>query len=492
MNSPRIFINILAFFITANSAALAGVAKIEQIEGKVSCAETGAEDWQDAAVGMELEEGDRLKTAGNSSAKIHFSSGHDAILGEKSEMVINSAKKDKTSLDLFKGKLRSKVKQLSSTQGYEILTPQAVCAVRGTDFDVNVAGGRTDVKVYEGIVEAKELMTGDSIEIFAGQSSEIISNRSPELSGVDADQYKEVDAREKEEVLRDAYTEMFEEISKDAVMSRAAEEIKKAEYENGKAMLDVDGRRVRLEEYIVRPEDYQFKYVVLNEREDRFDFSKILFTFNRELPEDLTQVTRNMYYSDSNAKPIWILTDMISVISNTQDQINELASGGDMIKDSNNAWRHYFGNYEFSIKGYGRDRKVLWTQTIADIDGTYENRDIDTVYLGGSDPEVSGTRPDGDDTFHFYEKTIYGEGTWLAADDYLIDDDGDIKTSKELERNFESSLGGASFTDYLAKLNFERKYTSSEFGDRNIDIVFSTKLLLDSGMLSVAYDGDDR
>ena len=48
-----------------------------------------------------------------------------------------------------------------------------------------------------------------------------------------------------------------------------------------------------------------------------------------------------------------------------------------------------------------------------------------------------------------------------------------------------------SLKDYLAKLNFERKYTSSEFEDRDIDIVFSTKLLLDSGMLSVAYDGDE-
>ncbi len=489
--NKKIVVGVLSMVLLGSSACFAGVAKLVEINGNVKYVKSGQEDWRAAAAGIELNIGDKLKTGAESHANIIFQAGHSAFLGASSMMVVNISDKNKTNLDLFKGKLRSKVRKLSKDQAYKITTPQAVCAVRGTDFDVSVIGKITKVMVYEGVVEAKEIITGAKLDISAGQSSDIIKNEAPSQSSSSGllDHLTEIEKQERTEVIEAARVEMFEEISRDAVMSRSAEEIKKAEYENGKAMIDVHGKRVRLEEYIMRPEDYQFKYVVLNERADRFDFSKILFTFNTTLPDDLTLVSKKMYYSNTTDKPQWILTDMVSVISNTQDQINELASSGNMLQDTSGAWRHYFGSYAFSIKGYGKDQKTLYTETITDIDGTYDNLTVGKVYLGGSDPTSVYSQPDGEDTFHFYVKDTYGDGTWLAVDDYLVDDDGNVKTSKELQDNFSSSFG-SSFTDFLSELNFERKYTSSEFEDRDIDIVFSTKLLLDSGMLSVAYDGD--
>ncbi|MFC2061636.1 FecR domain-containing protein [Elusimicrobiota bacterium] len=489
MKRLKILIDILVIVLFISPACFASVAVVSEIEGELSYRSTEMQDWASVSAGQELDTGDRLKTGDKATAIINFNAGHSAVMNENSEMVIRSAMKEKTNLDLFKGKLRSKVKKLTGEQAYIIETPQAVCAVRGTDFTVSVKKNMTKIRVYEGVVEAKELITGKKLEISAGQSSDIMKNKAPmRTSGLSPlDGLTDEELKEREEVLEAARVEMFEEISRDAVMARAAEEIKKAEYENGKAMIDVHGNRVRMEEYVVRPEDYQFKYVVLNTRDERFDFSKILFTFNKDLPDDLTLVSKNMYYSASEEKPEWILTDMISVVSNTQDQINELASNGDMIQDENDAWRHYFGLYEFYIKGYNKDQKILWTQTVTDTNGYYEDRTENTTYLGGEDPVSVFSQPDGEDTFHFRVKDTYGDDTWLTVDDYLIDDDGDVKTSKDLEGNFESSFGG-SFEDYLAELNFERRYTSSEFGDRDIDIVFSTKLLLESGMLSIAYD----
>src|SRR6185295_5739837 len=71
--------------------------------------------------------------------------------------------------------------------------------------------------------------------------------------------------------------------SKEQVLAAAAEEIKLAEYQAGKAMIDVFGDRVRLEQYILRPQPDQFKLVVLNERESRFDYFFYQGTFNTTL-----------------------------------------------------------------------------------------------------------------------------------------------------------------------------------------------------------------
>ncbi len=484
MNKKFFAICIIVLLITGN--LFAGVARLTEVTGDVSYFRLN--EWQAAFADMELKAGDKLKTLSKSHAKILFlHSGHSTVLAENSEMVITLANENKTDLNFFKGKLRSKVKKLIGKQSYIIQTPQAVCAVRGTDFSVSVSDEITKVEVFEGIVEAKEIITGKKVLLLYGETSIIKKNKKPSKP------FNIENKRKEKKTKREARMEMFEEISRDAVLARASEELRNAEYENGKAMIDAGGNRVRLEEYIVRPEDNQFKYVVLNSREDRFDFGKILFTFDETLPDDLTLATKDMFYSELAEKPLWILTDLISVISNTKDQVNEEASGGDMIQDTALNWHHYFDKYEFSIKGYGRARKKLWSvdvpdkvETLSDIAEAYI--DENKIYPDAGDliSEVY-SRPGGSDIFHLRIKNTYADGTVLQVDDYLIDDEGNIQTSLELKDNFSSSIG-STFKDYLSKLNFERKYRSSEFGDRDIDIVFSTKLLLDSGMLSISFD----
>jgi len=496
MKNLKYTVFIAAVLLLTAVRSWAGIARISEVKGEVKIIPVSqtALEWKSARKGMELNVGDRLKTSFDSQAKVMFYSGHSAVLSQNSDMVISQAGSTKTDLNLFQGKLRSKVKKLGFKQSYKVKTPQAVCAVRGTDFTVGVQGNETSVMVYEGRVEATENNTGAAVLIGAGQYSNITSGRQPSTpESMDETQMDQgniqSESGEDTELREEIRKEMFEEISREAVLSRAADEIKRAEYENGKALIDAHGNRVRLEEYIVRPEDNQFKYVVLNHRGNRFDFGKILFTFDETLPDDLTLVTKNMFYSEQESKPGWILTDLVSVISNTQDQVNEEASGGDMVADASGNWYHYFGSYEFSIKGYNRSRKTLWTQTVTNTDDSYENLSINTSYYGGSEPVSAYDRPDGNDAFHLYIKDSYADGTWIAVNDYIIDDDGNIKKAQDLEDNFSSPVG-ESFKDYLAQLNFERQYTSSEFGGRDIDIVLSSKLLLDSGMLSTSLDND--
>jgi len=100
--------------------------------------------------------------------------------------------------------------------------------------------------------------------------------------------------------------------------------------------MDVRGYRARLEEYVYRPPEDKtmFKYVVLNERENRFDFGRIYFYFNKELPTNLNDATKYMFYKEGSTAPDWYLTNLDSIMSNTYDKILEKASGGIMVADN--------------------------------------------------------------------------------------------------------------------------------------------------------------
>ena len=49
------------------------------------------------------------------------------------------------------------------------------------------------------------------------------------------------------------------------------------------------------------------------------------------LPADLSLATRNMLTASGSARPLWELTDINSIMSNTIDKVTEDASGGKMI-----------------------------------------------------------------------------------------------------------------------------------------------------------------
>ncbi|MDA3792094.1 MAG: FecR family protein, partial [Elusimicrobia bacterium] len=83
-----------------------------------------------------------------------------------------------TSMNLLRGRFRSRVKKLSSAESFEVHTPVAVCAVRGTDFEVE-AGPKTLLKTYEGSVALKNIETGDEVLVKSGQQSVVEAGKAP-------------------------------------------------------------------------------------------------------------------------------------------------------------------------------------------------------------------------------------------------------------------------------------------------------------------------
>jgi hypothetical protein len=455
--------------------AFASQAIVQKVTGK--CEVFTKADWVRASVGMSLYQSSKIRTkTAKSSCAILFEDGHTINIGGNTVITLSDLTSDKILVSIERGRVRSKVKKLSANKYYGVKTPTAVAAVRGTEFSVAFENQITRVEVFEGVVAAREEKTGVEVHVAAGEFTTVEQGKEPakpaplpEKSGGAG-----TEDQSKNEIKSEAQREIFLEISREAVMERAAEELKAAEYQNGKTMVDVFGKRVRLEEYIVRPKDNttQFKYVVLNTRDNRFDFGKILFTFDKALPSDLSLATKDMYYKEGTTSPDYRLSAVDSVISNTFDKVLEEATGGDYLPGTTDLgktnWTHYWGNYKFYVGNLnstdnGGRGKLLYT-IAKDSKGTPTTTAPNFIDSPASDKTlwspVSGNTPS------LTARDRYTDG-WIQNDTYLINDDGKKTTVKE--------------SDFY-KINFEQVYNSSLFKDK-IDVVFSSKLLIDSGMM---------
>ena len=464
-------------------------AYIYSWRGEVDLRKTPDSGWERVSGDekLKLSGGEEMRTGRASTVEIYMEDGSRIKVAPLSSFKMAAENSESVSVGLYFGRVRSWVKKFS--RKFEVRTPSAVCAVRGTDFMVSAdAEGNSRVEVYEGSV-----LTGDSKGnsglVREGQFSEIPAGGRMKDPGDNPNEPSDMNSAfgSPSQMARN---EIYNEISKEDVIARAQEEMQSSEYQLRKTAVDAFGNRVRMEEYTIRPAANQFKYVVLNTRENRFDFGKILFTFNAALPTDLSQATAGMITSPGSAAPAWYLTAMNSVMSNTQDKVTEDALGGSMVSNgslSSPAYNLVFNSYKFYAAGpneaglNGGLGKEMWAKTNYNV---ATNQHTGITYLGAAGtPAPTGdpqSTPSGEDVFHTYLKNTYSDTTWIAAEDFVLFDDGDLLSTGD----FGAGLGGGETVDQITdRLNFQRVYTSSLFSDRTIDLMYSAKLLKDAGLL---------
>jgi len=129
-------------------------AIVTSISGKLLVLSYGTEKWIEAEKGMFLYEGDQLKTELNSKAGITFANGIELKINENSTFTIQitEEREMKNAIDLLIGEIFSKI--MIEGVKFEMHTPVAVAAVRGTEFNTKVKKDKlTTFLVYKGIVE---------------------------------------------------------------------------------------------------------------------------------------------------------------------------------------------------------------------------------------------------------------------------------------------------------------------------------------------------
>jgi len=140
----------LLAFLTACSWASDSLAVLNFFVGEVQVRHDRG-PWRKAELGRKLARGDWVRTGKESRAELLLPDSSVVRLGERTIFQLRSLKGTKRSTRLLRGRLWNNIRKLKAE--YEVASPTAVAAVRGTVFRLSVfEDSTTTVWVYKGRV----------------------------------------------------------------------------------------------------------------------------------------------------------------------------------------------------------------------------------------------------------------------------------------------------------------------------------------------------
>ncbi|MEK7745952.1 MAG: FecR family protein [Elusimicrobiota bacterium] len=225
------------------------------VKGQVYLKGTGSVVWGEISDNRIVNSGDEIRTAGGAKATLSFKDGSRVELGPKSTFMLEKTEDKEASMKLSVGWMKAVVSRVMARR-FSVRTPTAVCSVRGTEFDLSVRdSGATAVSLFQGSLGVAD-GKGNEVTLKPGESVSVDQQGIGKVAASQTQEGKKAeDAADRKALKREVGLEM----TKEEVQAAAALEQKNAVYQQGKAMVDVNGYRVRLEEYIIRPTPTQFK-----------------------------------------------------------------------------------------------------------------------------------------------------------------------------------------------------------------------------------------
>jgi hypothetical protein len=182
-HSPRILIGQELRFPVAWLTRSPAAANLIHVSGDVQMSTTQG-IWKSAQAGVNLYVGQALKVGPGSSARIQFAD--DSVLWVQPNTTIaldalsvyaNGHMAD-TKLRLQSGRVEIKANPLHHTsQPFEVITPAAVTAVRGTHFMVSSDSSRTLEHTYEGLVALQS--SQGLVLVPKGYGSSVMQGKAP-------------------------------------------------------------------------------------------------------------------------------------------------------------------------------------------------------------------------------------------------------------------------------------------------------------------------
>ena len=175
------------FFLPNIASASNSVGTITIILGKVDVLKPSTDRAVPAYAGHRLEVGDVVRTKRESKAEINFNDGSIIRLAQNTRFAIidyalKDGKREKSSLKLFRGKIRAIVSGNSASKksaNFKIHTLTATAGVRGTDFYVYYIGS-SGILVTEGTVAVFNPAVGSEVLVTAGYATNVGQGKPPE------------------------------------------------------------------------------------------------------------------------------------------------------------------------------------------------------------------------------------------------------------------------------------------------------------------------
>lgn len=155
-----------------------------RVKGNVESLKAGEKEWKPIFQSRKLHDNDSIRTKANSEGKILLENGSAAVLMQNTQIQIQklelTEKKQTTYFQQTIGKIKVHVEKIiGKEQVFEVKTPSAVLAVRGTDFTSDVAeDGTTEVEVEDGTVWVTAMDV--TVELWPGMKTTITPGQPPQ------------------------------------------------------------------------------------------------------------------------------------------------------------------------------------------------------------------------------------------------------------------------------------------------------------------------
>ena len=152
-------------------------AIVVKVSGSARIRSRGALIWHDAKINEVLNAGDVIETKDDGKIEIKLENGNVVNLKPNSELKLQKLSKDlKTGdyenlLESSHGKIKAQVQKLKGNSKFEVKTPTAVAAVRGTILFLNILPNMTTAYFENGNGTVQNLVSGIIQTVAAGNSS---------------------------------------------------------------------------------------------------------------------------------------------------------------------------------------------------------------------------------------------------------------------------------------------------------------------------------
>jgi FecR protein len=325
---PRLPALLLILACAAAPAAAASAPGILLIpNGAVEVRDNAGAPWRPVDDHETLAPGMEVRTTANSTARLRFSDGSVVALDRSTVFAVDRSDRRQSIFSLKFGRLKAAFAGFFSSR-ISIRTPTAVCAVRGTVFELDAGKQGTRVNMAEGVLEVKDDRGQDAV-VTSEETMRITPEGMQPPQIVPLNDYRALQAVRPYAVHQD----MAKEATRTMLEDLQNRQLKANEAQLGKDVIDDTGHRVRLEEYLLRPSDSSFELLFLSKRADRFDWGHLIETFHADIPNDLSQVPAIVQsgFLAQNQPSNW-LTKMEFYATNTVDADKEVMSLGDPIQ----------------------------------------------------------------------------------------------------------------------------------------------------------------
>jgi hypothetical protein len=152
-------------------------AVITKISGGVKVKSKGSKEWHCAKVNDVLMSGDSVDTGNDGRAEIRLDNNNIIVLQQNTDLdlekltVKGNNGEYENLLGTSHGKLRAQVQKLKGNSKFEVKTPTAVAAVRGTILFLNIQSNHTSAYFEEGNGLLRNLFSGATREVPDGTSA---------------------------------------------------------------------------------------------------------------------------------------------------------------------------------------------------------------------------------------------------------------------------------------------------------------------------------